>query len=333
MPVRHTMHNPCLRYLDATARSNYACQARTKVHINPEIFCNFAENMRPIMHKVLITGANGQLGRAFVSSLSDDDTFDVYACGHSDLDICDENAVTQALTDFDADILVNCAAYTAVDAAEDHPDQADAVNHQAVAAMARACRHRAAKLVHFSTDYIFDGQSRRPYLETDAPAPLNAYGRSKLAGETAALSICPDALVIRTAGVYAAWGHNFVRTIYGKLKDHKPLRVVADQIMSPTEATTLADAVRDIIASGRKSSGIFNYTDSGEISWYDLAVAIARISGFDESTITPITTAEYPTKATRPAYSVLNTSLICRTFGIKIPDWQSALCRVVQQIQ
>ncbi len=284
------------------------------------------------MHRVLITGANGQLGRAFVSSLGYGDTFDVYACGHSDLDICDEKAVSRALADYQIDILVNCAAYTAVDAAEDHPQEADAVNHQAVAAMARACRHRDVKLVHFSTDYIFDGQSRRPYLESDATAPLNAYGRSKLAGETAALSICPDALVIRTAGVYAAWGHNFVRTIYGKLKNHQPLRIVADQLMSPTEATTLADAVRDIIICDKRASGIFNYTNSGEISWYDFATAIARIGGFDESSITPIATAEYPAKAVRPAYSVLDTSLICRTFGIKIQDWQSALCRVIQQL-
>lgn len=285
------------------------------------------------MHRVLITGANGQLGRAFVSSLKDDDAFDVYACGHSDLDICDEKAVSQALADFDADILVNCAAYTAVDAAEDHPDQADAINRQAVAALARACRQNTVKMVHFSTDYVFDGQGRRPYRESDATAPLNVYGRSKLAGEIAALTICPDALIIRTAGVYAAWGHNFVRTIYGRLKDHTPLRVVADQLMSPTEATTLADAVRDIIVSGKNASGIFNYTNSGEISWYDLAVAIARIGGFDDSTITPISTAEYPAKATRPAYSVLDTSLIRHTFGITIPEWQSVLGRVVQQLK
>lgn len=285
------------------------------------------------MHRVLITGANGQLGRAFVSSLDNGDAFDVYACGHSDLDICDEKAVSQALADFDADILVNCAAYTAVDAAEDHPDQADAINRQAVAALARACRQNTVKMVHFSTDYVFDGQSRRPYRESDATAPLNVYGRSKLAGEKAALTICPDALIIRTAGVYAAWGHNFVRTIYGRLKDHTPLRVVADQLMSPTEATTLADAVRDIIVSGKNASGIFNYTNSGEISWYDLAVAIARIGGFDDSTITPISTAEYPAKATRPAYSVLDTSLIRHTFGITIPEWQSALGRVVQQLK
>ena len=289
--------------------------------------------MRSTMHRVLITGANGQLGRAFLSSLGNDDTFDVYACGHSDLDICNETAVSRILADFRIDILVNCAAYTAVDAAEDYPQEADAVNRQAVAAMACVCQRRDVKLIHFSTDYVFDGQSRRPYLETDAPAPLNAYGRSKLAGETAALSICPNALVIRTAGVYAAWGHNFVRTIYGKLKDHKPLRIVADQLMSPTEATTLAGAVRDIIISGKKAAGIFNYANRGEISWYDLATAIARIGGFDESSITPITTAEYPAKAVRPAYSVLDTSLIRRTFGIKIPDWQSALCRVVQQLQ
>lgn len=257
----------------------------------------------------------------------------MYACGHSDLDICDEKAVSQALADFDADILVNCAAYTAVDAAEDHPDQADAINRQAVAALARACRQNTVKMVHFSTDYVFDGQSRRPYRESDATAPLNVYGRSKLAGEKAALTICPDALIIRTAGVYAAWGHNFVRTIYGRLKDHTPLRVVADQLMSPTEATTLADAVRDIIVSGKNASGIFNYANSGEISWYDLAVAIARIGGFDDSTITPISTAEYPAKATRPAYSVLDTSLIRHTFGITIPEWQSALGRVVQQLK
>lgn len=285
------------------------------------------------MHRVLITGANGQLGRAFVSSLSDDDTFDVYACGHADLDICDEKAVSQALADFGADILVNCAAYTAVDAAEDHPEEAESVNHLAVAAIARACRHRAVKPVHFSTDYVFDGQRRRPYLESDATAPLNTYGRSKLAGETAALSICPDALIIRTAGVYAAWGHNFVRTIFDRLKDHKQLRVVSDQLMSPTEATTLADAIRGIIVSGKKASGIFNYANRGEISWYDLAAAIARIGGFDESSITPITTAEYPTRAIRPAYSVLDTTLIRRTFGIEIPDWQSALRRVVRQLQ
>lgn len=285
------------------------------------------------MHRVLITGANGQLGRAFVSSLKDDDSFDVYACGHSDLDICDERAVHQVLADFGIDILVNCAAYTAVDAAEDHPQEADAINRQAVAALARACRQNTVKMVHFSTDYVFDGQSRRPYRESDATAPLNVYGRSKLAGEKAALTICSDALIIRTAGVYAAWGHNFVRTIYGRLKDHTPLRVVADQLMSPTEATTLADAVRDIIVSGKNASGIFNYTNSGEISWYDLAVAIARIGGFDDSTITPISTAEYPAKATRPAYSVLDTSLIRHTFGFTIPEWQSALGRVVQQLK
>lgn len=289
--------------------------------------------MRSTKHRILITGANGQLGRAFVSSLDNDDSFDVHACGHSDLDIRDEKAVSQALADFDADILVNCAAYTAVDAAEDHPDQADAINRQAVAALARACRQNTVKMVHFSTDYVFDGQSRRPYRESDATAPLNVYGRSKLAGEKAALTICPDALIIRTAGVYAAWGHNFVRTIYGRLKDHTPLRVVADQLMSPTEATTLADAVRDIIVSGKNASGIFNYANSGEISWYDLAVAIARIGGFDDSTITPISTAEYPAKATRPAYSVLDTSLIRHTFGITIPEWQSALGRVVQQLK
>ena len=333
MPVRHILRRRYRQHLDVSAPRIYACQARAKVHINPEIFCNFAENMRSTKHRILITGANGQLGRAFVSSLDNDDSFDVHACGHSDLDIRDEKAVSQAITDFGIDILVNCAAYTAVDAAEDHPEEAYAVNHKAVAAIAYACNHLGVKLVHFSTDYVFDGQSRRPYLESDTTAPLNVYGQSKLAGETAALSICPDALIIRTAGVYAAWGHNFVRTIYSRLKDHKPLRVVADQLMSPTEATTLVDVVRDIIVSGQKSSGIFNFANNGEISWYDLATAIASIGRLDESSITPITMAEYPTKAARPAYSVLDTSLIRRTFGIRILDWQSALCRVVQQLQ
>lgn len=289
--------------------------------------------MQQTQHRIVITGANGQLGNTFVSSLSGDDAFAVSACTHADLDICDIDDIRRVLSDFGADTLINCAAYTAVDAAEDNVDIAEAVNHYAVAAMAQACRDLSVRLIHFSTDYVFDGKSSRPYREDDTTAPLNVYGRTKLAGEQAALSACPDSLIVRTSGVYAARGHNFVRTIYRRLRDHTPLRVVADQITAPTEATTIAEAVKHIIASGNNASGIFNYVNDGATSWYDFAVATARAAGLDETLITAIPTSEYPTKATRPAYSVLDTSLFRRTFGIEIPDRQTALKAIIPQIQ
>ncbi len=284
------------------------------------------------MHKVLITGANGQLGRAFAASLDGNDAFAVRVCGHEALDISNELAIRHELSTFGADILINCAAYTAVDAAEEQAELADTANNQAVATIAKACHSLSVKLIHFSTDYIFDGKKKQPYIETDTPRPLNIYGRTKLAGEIAAHDICPDALIIRTSGIYAPWGHNFVRTIYARLLANEPSKVVADQIMSTTEATTLADAVKHIILSGKNASGIFNYANTGATSWYGFAVEIARIASLDEGLISPVKTSEYPTKAARPQYSVLDTTLIRQTFGIEIPEWKTALTHTISKI-
>lgn len=258
--------------------------------------------------KALITGAGGQVGRALAATAPQG--WDVALLDRATLDIGDRDAVAAAVAEAKPDILFNAAAYTAVDKAESDTENAGRINGAAVAFLAEACRAQGARLVHFSTDFVFDGQSSTPYRPDHPTAPLGVYGRSKLAGEGHALTD-PANLVIRTAWVYGAGGANFVRTMLRLMGERDEIRVVADQVGTPTHSLSLAQATWRLAEIG--ACGVHHFTDAGVASWYDFAVAIeeeGRSAGLlpGETRVVPITTADYPTPARRPAYSVLDKS-------------------------
>lgn len=281
--------------------------------------------------KLLITGSNGQLGRELrrelenkapgISTYVDIDT----------LDLTDKQAVETFLRAGDFTHVINCAAYTSVDRAEEEKLQCAEINIDAISNIARLADELGFKVLHFSTDYVFDGNACRPYRESDKPEPLSVYGVTKRKGETALLGLAPESLIIRTAWLYSANGHNFMNTMLQRAKEGLPLRVVTDQTGTPTYAADLAAAVARIILDAHWTPGIFNYSNEGVASWYDFAVAILELSGFDASAVTPVMTADYPTQATRPFYAVLDKSKIKATFGIKIPHWYDALRRCLNE--
>ena len=275
--------------------------------------------------RVLVTGSAGQLGRALIADTPEG--IEAIGLPRSELDICDAASVCRAFGQYEPDLLINSAAYTAVDRAESEEAQAFQVNAQAVAILAEECAMRGAPLIHFSTDFVFDGSQGRPYAPEDRTAPLNAYGRSKLAGEAAALAH-PRNLVIRTSWVYGNEGHNFVRTILRLLAEKRELRVVSDQVGTPTHARSLARATWALAQRG--ASGLVHFTDAGVASWYDFAIAIQEESmqiGLirQEIPIIPVGTAEYPTPARRPAYSVLDKSECWKLLGQPARHWRSEL--------
>lgn len=280
---------------------------------------------------VLIVGASGQLGRA-LTSCSPEGT-KVTAHGADTLDITSAGDVIKLMTDLRPDLVFNAAAYTAVDKAEDEPHTARAVNATAVGILANAARDVGARLVHVSTDFVFDGRSSVPYPPDAPTAPLSVYGQTKLEGEYLAGA---DALIVRTAWVYAVTGHNFVKTMLRLMRQHPQVRVVADQIGSPTYAPGLAAALWSLAARGAK--GVFHYTDSGIASWYDFAVAIQEealaIGLLDRSVpIIPIATADYPTPAARPSYSVLDKSASWAALGGASPHWRTQLRIMLSEIK
>lgn len=243
-----------------------------------------------------------------------------------ELDITSATAVEAFFSREKFDVVVNCAAYTAVDLAEDNEEQANLINHKAVAILADACKRHNATLIHISTDYIFSGNADTPYNEESAPAPISVYGRTKLAGERAILESGCKYIILRTAWLYSQFGRNFVKTMRELTATRSEIRVVADQIGTPTYAGDLAETITYIINSGQLSKcGIYNYSNEGQCSWYDFAVEIARLSGNLGCKINPCATADYPTKARRPQYSVLDKSKIIATFGLAIPEWRESL--------
>lgn len=273
--------------------------------------------------KVLVTGAQGQLGQALHRQVPSD--WQVEAVARKDLDLADADAVYQHVARGGFDLVLNTAAYTAVDRAESEEDLAMAVNAHAVGAMARALAQTGGTLAHVSTDFVFDGASSRAYRPDDARAPVSAYGRSKAAGEEEAGS---DALVVRTAWVYAAGGANFVRTMLRLMREREEIRVVADQIGAPTWAPGLASTLLGLVAGGAR--GIFHHSDAGVASWYDFAVAIyeeGRVLGLldRDMTILPISTSAYPTPAARPRFSLLDTSATREALGDQVPHWRTNL--------
>lgn len=280
--------------------------------------------------RALITGAGGQLGGALVASAPAGSV--LVAVDRAALDVSDASAVAALVARERPNVILNAAAYTAVDRAESEEAQALAINGHAVGHLAQAAQKAGARLVHVSTDFVFDGRSGTPYAPDAPTAPLSAYGRTKLAGEQAAGS---DALIVRTSWVYAPTGGNFVRTMLRLMAERNEVRVVADQIGSPTYAPGLAEALWRL--APMEARGILHYSDSGVASWYDFAVAIqeeALALGLLDRVVPviPITTADYPTPARRPAYSVLDKSATTALLGDPVPHWRANLRQMLKDV-
>ena len=279
---------------------------------------------------ILVTGGNGQLGCSLrLASAKSCHRF-VFT-DIEELDITSAEAVEEFFERENVEVVVNCAAYTAVDLAEDDEARADAINHKAVALLADACRRYDATLIHISTDYVFSGEADVPYNEACATAPINAYGRTKLAGERAVEESGCKSIILRTAWLYSEFGRNFCKTMQSLTASRSEIKVVADQIGTPTYAGDLAAAIVHIIESNQLSKcGVYHYSNEGVCSWHDFACEIARLSGNEGCEVKPCTTADYPTKAQRPRYSVLDKSKFVETFGLEIPDWKESLKRMIK---
>jgi len=290
------------------------------------------------MTRILFTGIAGQLGSELQQSLTP--LGEVMGVDRQGLDLTQPDKIRQVIGEFKPDLIVNAAAYTAVDKAETETKLANAINGTAPTIMAEAAQQLGAALIHVSTDYIFDGKKNTPYTEDDTPDPINAYGQSKLLGEEGVRRNCDRALILRTAWVYGAQGKgNFVKTMLRLGTQRDELRVVVDQVGTPTWTGDLAGAIAQLAQSLKSDTmtGIYHFTNSGVTSWYDFAVAIfeeAQQIGFplQVKQVVPITTAEYPTPAARPAYSVLSTQKISAVLGNHPPHWRTGLRRMLKQL-
>jgi dTDP-4-dehydrorhamnose reductase len=284
------------------------------------------------MKKILVTGSNGQLGSSLRLRFGNDPDIEAVYTDYDTLDITDREAVEKYIGENRFDIIVNCAAYTAVDKAETDAILAAALNTGAVGNLAEAAVKSGTKVIHISTDYVFSGQSFRPYEENDEPYPQGIYGRTKLEGEALLTSFCQNAMIIRTAWLYSEFGRNFVKTMLQLAGTRPEINVVADQIGSPTYAGDLAEAIHSIISSGNWIPGIYHYTDEGVASWYDFTKAIFEIAGRNVK-VNPIPTSAYPTPARRPLYSVLSKTKIKNTYGLDIPYWRDSLRKCLDAIK
>ena len=287
---------------------------------------------------ILITGANGQLGHEMRNVLKDDERFnavftDVAGDDVTLLDITDDAAVERMVTENAINIIVNCAAYTAVDAAEDNEAFAMRLNAEAVGILARVTKRHSARMVHISTDYVFDGQGCIPYTEDMPTNPQSAYGRTKLEGERQLLDMLGDgAVILRTAWLYSPYGKNFVKTMLALGKDKPALKVVFDQVGTPTCARDLARAIVTAITADKWHPGVYHFSNEGVISWYDFTLAIHRLAGITTCDVQPCHSDEFPAKAHRPAYSVLDKTKFKTTFGVQVPYWLESLKKTVEEL-
>lgn len=274
---------------------------------------------------ILITGSNGQLGSE-IKQLSVTSKHRFFFTDVAELDITDKSAVEGFIAENQIDIVINCAAYTNVDKAEDDFEVADKINHLAVKNLADICTQKNLFLVHISTDYVFDGTKNFPYVETDPPAPLGVYGRTKYDGEKAVINSGCEYLIIRTSWLYSSFGNNFVKTMRRLTAEKESLKVVFDQVGTPTYAGDLAEAILEIIETEKHQDniGIYHFSNEGVCSWYDFAIEIRDLFG-NVCDIQPCHSSEFPSKVTRPNFSVLDKTKIKETFGIKIPHWKTSL--------
>jgi len=287
--------------------------------------------------RILVTGKNGQLGRSIQKLVNTDTKIDnnqnpndFIFVGRGDLDLSSESSISHYFKNNKFDIIINCAAYTAVDKAEEDAELANQINLLAIKQLASIASNQQAKLIHISTDYVFDGESDMPYIETDTPNPINIYGKTKLAGERALQKIMPtNAIIIRTSWIYSEYGDNFVKTLLKLGKERNQLNVVNDQIGSPTYATDLADGILEIIKHKKftdeaQTTQIYNYSGEGEISWYEFAKEIFKIEKIG-CEVDPVSSQHYPTPAKRPRNTLMNKDKIVEVFNIKISNWKSSL--------
>lgn len=289
-----------------------------------------------IPKNVLVTGANGQLGSELRRVTKDhEENLNFIFTDVAGLDITDLKAVREFVQNNNIKYIVNCAAYTAVDKAEDDVDLCYKINKEAVHNLGMTAADNGAKVIQISTDYVFDGTGTRPYLETDPVCPKSVYGKSKQEGEAALMQVCPESVIIRTAWLYSIYGNNFVKTMMKLGRERETLNVVADQKGTPTNAADLARAivrVMDFSEANGFVPGIYHYSNEGETTWFDFTTQIHQDAGITTCQVSPVSTAEYPTKASRPQYSVLDKTKIKKTFGISIPQWQDSLKTCVDEL-
>ncbi len=279
--------------------------------------------------KILVTGSNGQLGSELRDLSKLENQYEWIFTDWQELDLSDLENLSSNISQINPNIIINCAAHTAVDKAESETELSDILNHRAVGIIAKWTFDNNCKFIHISTDYVFDGTSQIPLLEDAPTSPINVYGKTKLAGEKACIIENSQAIIIRTSWVYSIYGSNFVKTMLRLMKEKDTLNVVNDQIGSPTYAADLAQAILDILNHSNWQAGIYNYSNEGEISWYEFALAIKEIGGFD-CKIVGIPASNYPTPAKRPAFSLLDKSKIKATYSLLIPDYKESLRKCIE---
>jgi len=283
--------------------------------------------------KILVTGSKGQLGSEIKHLHKAYDQHHFTFIDAEELDLGDGNAINEYFQNNSYDLIINCAAFTNVDGAEDKEELARKINADAPALIAEQCKEKNMRLIHISTDYVFDGEFNRPIIEEDSPCPQSVYGKTKLEGERYVLGILDNAYIVRTSWVYSSFGNNFVKTMLRLGKERDSLNVVSDQIGTPTYARDLAYAILTIIENLNKNDkpGIYHYSNEGVCSWYDFAFEIMQMTILC-CKVNPIPTAEFPTKAKRPGFSLLDKSKIKSTFAIEIPYWKESLASCIKEL-
>ena len=284
------------------------------------------------MKNILITGANGQLGNEMRVLSAEYPEYAYFFTDVAELDICDEQAVMEFVQANDIHVIVNCAAYTAVDKAEENVELCTRLNADAVGYLAKAAEACGAEFIQISTDYVFDGTAHVPYRETASTCPNSVYGHTKLAGEQNALTLCSRSMVIRTAWLYSTFGNNFVKTMIRFGRERDSLGVIFDQVGTPTYARDLARAIFVAIRQG-VVPGVYHFSNEGVCSWYDFTKAIHRLAGITDCKVKPLHTEEYPTLAKRPHYSVLDKTKIKETYHIEIPYWMDSLESCIAELE
>jgi dTDP-4-dehydrorhamnose reductase len=282
--------------------------------------------------KVLVIGSDGQLGLEFQKISNSYDSLSWFFSTIKTLDLLKLDSISSSLNDINPSVIINCAAYTSVDKAETESELADIINHKAVDIISKWTSDNNKKLIHFSTDYVFDGLSQTPLNENSFTNPVNEYGLSKLKGEQVCLLNDPTSIIIRTSWLYSSFGNNFVKTMIELMKKNNTLKVVNDQIGSPTYAYDLAKVIVKIIMYFKTKSGLFHYSNEGEISWFEFARSIREFYKLD-CEITGVSSDEFKTLAKRPKYSLLDKSKIKKTFNLKIPNYKQSLINCIEIIK
>lgn len=281
--------------------------------------------------RLLILGSNGQLGCSLKEVLKDESNVKAIYSTRNDFDITDFSSMSSFLKENKCDVVINCIAYTAVDMAEKNESEAYEVNSEFVGKLGALSKELNFKLIHISTDYVFDGVSSEPYTESDTALPQTVYGSSKLAGENVLFKTQPQAVVVRTSWLYSNFGRNFFLAMLAKARAGEPVKVVKDQIGSPTFAGDLAKTLLKIASSEKWVPGIYHYSNEGSASWYEFAKSIYLLAGADKNLCAPIESNAFKTLAKRPSFSVLDKSLIKKTFNLEIPSWEESLNKMFKK--